>query len=104
MVTVPRKDALQFKAGLLTHIADQPNITGAQLIRLYPPTERTTVYRYLRQLRQENLISVENLSTREYAHLITPVGKQWLLETAKRYHTLSDKLLGALGQGDEAEM
>lgn len=95
MTLVPRKDALQFKAGLLKNIAEEPHITGAQLIKLYPPTERTTVYRYLRQLRLQNLIEVENLSSREYAHTITKEGRAWLLETANRFHSLSDKLMGA---------
>jgi DNA-binding PadR family transcriptional regulator len=96
MAKMPRKEVVPFKAQLLKKIAESDGITGAQLAREYPPTERTTVYRFLRNLREEGLIQVENLSRREYAHTITEEGKKWLQDTATGFQTLSDKLLGAL--------
>ena len=93
MAKVPRKDVLPYKAHLLTLIADREGITGAELLKLYPPTERTTVYRFLRILREEELISVENLSSRQYAHTITPAGKKWLHDTGQHFRDLSKQIL-----------
>lgn len=93
MAKMPRKEVLPYKAQLLKHIAEHQGITGAQLLREYPTTERTTVYRFLRYLREEELISVENLSRREYAHTVTLKGKKWLTDTANSFQSLSDKLM-----------